>query len=166
MRRCMHIYCFLHCRCNLSALQHSINRFDRRLGQRIAHADDDAIALTARRLPRRKRARCMCVCVWATRFACGREQSLPRAWDSQATHLAINPHAQCSAMDPRAASPRCNSRQAQHRADRCHALCEQCQRNHNRKTARLHRLELSRARAHIIPPIYTARLSLHLRAHI
>ena len=81
------------------------------------------------------RCMCVCVCVWATRFACGREQSLPRAWDSQATHLAINPHAQCSAMDPRAASPRCNSSQAQHRADRCHALCEQCQRNHNRKNS-------------------------------
>ena len=57
-----YIYCSLHCRCNLSALQHSIDRFDTRLGQRIAHADDDAIALTARRLPRRKCARCVCVC--------------------------------------------------------------------------------------------------------
>ena len=55
---------YINCRCNEPALHHSIDsiaRFDTRLGQRIAHAGDVAITLTARRLPRWTRARCACV---------------------------------------------------------------------------------------------------------
>ena len=161
----MHIYCSLHCRCNLSALHHSIDRFDTRLGQRISHADDDAIALTARRLPRRKRARCMCVC--GQRVSPAVASSRYRAHVIPKRHTSRYIHMHNAAPWIRARLPHvATSRQAQHRADRCHASCEQCHRNHNRKTARLHRLEFSRARAHLLPPIYTARLSLHLRAHI
>ena len=54
---------YINCRCNEPSLYHSIARFDTRRGQRIAHAGDVAITLTARRLPRWTRARCVCVCV-------------------------------------------------------------------------------------------------------
>ena len=165
MRRCMHIYCSSHCRCNLSALHHSIDRFDTRLGQRIAHADDDAIALTARRLPRRKRARCMCVCgqrvspaVASNRY---RAHVIPKRHTSRYIHMhnaapwirARLPHVATAAkrsIAPTAVTLHVHSASA--------IITE--------KTARLHRLEFLRARAHILPPIYTARLSVHLRAHI
>ena len=97
---------YINCRCNEPSLHHSIVSFDTRPGQRIAHAGDVAITLTARRLPRWTRARCVSVC--ASRFTCGREQSLPRACKTQSAHLALHPHAQRSAMDPRAPPPRCD----------------------------------------------------------
>ena len=100
---------FLHCRRNLSALHDVTDRSDTRLGQRIAHARGLATILTARRPPQRTRARCLCgMCVSAQRFACGREQLLPRACEPQAAQPALRPHAQCSAMSTRATSPRCD----------------------------------------------------------
>ena len=109
---CVYIYIyqiFLHCRRNLSALHDVTDRSDTRLGQRIAHARGLATILTARRPPQRTRARCLCgMCVSAQRFACGREQLLPRACEPQAAQPALRPHAQCSAMSTRATSPRCD----------------------------------------------------------